>query len=450
MKKITRRTIVCLFLSLLLLIGTVTYVHRFVVNGNSWASFSSNSHIYTNGQITSGRIYDTNGVQLAGYEDGWQYSDGRNVRLGTIHAVGDPDGRIGTGALAAFAGRLTGYNLITGTGVGTTSGRDLKLTIDSELCAEAYRAMDDHHGFVGIYDYTTGRILCMVSTPAYDPYDPDDVEDGAYINKFLSSTFVPGSTFKVITTTAALEQIRDIRDRSFSCSGSVDIGGYRVTCTRSHGTLNITEALNESCNVTFGQLAVELGVNTMEDYVHKAGLTYRYSINGIQTAPSTFDFTADGAEGLAWSGIGQGKDLVNPCAMMVYMGAIASGGSTASPQILDSVTMKNGLKTESFSIDHTEELIDPDTAGELTDMMRDDVLENYGQDNFPGLNICAKSGTAQVSSSDDPSNGWFVGFLDDSEHPLAFVAMVEGGGYGARSAGSVINTVLQKAIDLGY
>ncbi len=449
MKKITRRTVICLFLSLLLLIGTITFIHRFITSGSAWASFSSNSHIYTDGQISAGSIYDIRGTRLAAYDGGWQYSDDRNTRLGTIHAVGDPGGHIGTGALSAFASKLTGYNIVTGTGVGQTSGRDLYLTIDADLCATARSALDGRDGLVGVYDYTTGRILCMVSAPAPDPYDSDDVADGAYINKFFSSCFIPGSTFKVITATAALENISDIWSRSFSCSGSVDIGGYKVTCGRSHGTLNITSALNESCNVAFGQLAVELGVNTMEKYVEKSGLTTRYDVNGIRTAASTFDFTADGLEGLAWSGIGQGKDMVNPCAMMVYMGAIANGGETASPQILESVVMKNGLKTEGYSEKTTGTLIEPATAEELTAMMRDDVLENYGQDNFPGLEICAKSGTAQVSA-DAPSNGWFVGFLNDDAHPLAFVAMVEGGGYGARSAGTVVNTVLQAAIDGGY
>ncbi len=450
MKKITRRTYICLILSLLLLIGTVTFIHRFFANGSSWASFSSNSHIYTDGQISAGSIYDIRGTRLASYDDGWHYSDDRDIRLGTIHAVGDPGGHIGTGALSAFASKLTGYNIITGTGVGTTSGRDLYLTIDAGLCGTARDALGDYDGLVGVYDYTTGRILCMVSSPAPDPYNQEEeAAEGSYINKFFSSTFIPGSTFKVVTATASLENLSGIWDRSFTCSGSVDIGGYKVTCGRAHGTLNISSALNESCNVTFGQLAVELGVNTMEKYVEKAGLTTRYDVNGIHTAASTFDFTADGLEGLAWSGIGQGKDLVNPCAMMVYMGAIANGGQAASPQILESVVMKNGLQTEGYSVRNTGTLIEPETAEALTAMMRDDVLENYGQDNFPGLEICAKSGTAQVSA-DAPSNGWFVGFLNDEEHPLAFVAMVEGGGYGARSAGKVINRVLQAAIDGGY
>ncbi len=467
MKKITRRTVICLILSLLLIIGTFVFIYRFFTMGSSWASFPSNTHIYTNGQISSGAVFDNDGTLLAQYTDHWNYSDNASIRQGTVHAVGDPGAQIGTGALSAFAGKLTGYNIVTGTGVGETSGRNLYLTIDADLCATAYDALGSYNGVVGVYDYTTGKILCMVSKPCIDPYgDNSNVSDGAYINKFISSTFVPGSTFKVLTMSAALENISGVWDRSYKCDQTVNIGGYRVSCTKAHHTMNITEALNQSCNVTFGQLAVEMGSGIMEQYVDKAGLTSRYSINGIQTAPSTFDFEADGKEGLAWSGVGQGKDLVNPCSMMVFMGAIGNRGQAANPQLINSVIKHNGLQAGAYIPTHTAELINPDTAESLAGMMRADVIENYGQSNFPGLNICAKSGTAELSSDENSSdNGLFVGFLDDPnhhldpsdseyhsdpEHPLAFIAMVEGGGYGAKSAGKVINTVLQKAIELGY
>ena len=187
----------------------------------------------------------------------------------------------------------------------------------------------------------------------------------------------------------------------------------------------------------------------MKGYSEMTGLTSSYSINGINTEKSTFDFSSDGEEGLAWSGIGQGKDLVNPCAMLVFCGAIANGGRAAEPQIIDHTSFIDGISTSIYIQHNTDELINPDTASTLTKYMKADVEENYGQDNFPGLNICAKSGTAQVNTS-KASNGWFVGFLNDSDHPLAFVCLVEQGGAGAKSAGRVVNTVLQKAIDLGY
>ena len=90
--------------------------------------------------------------------------------------------------------------------------------------------------------------------------------------------------------------------------------------------MTFEEALNHSCNCTFGSLAVELGSKTMEKYVKQTGLTSRYSVNGIKTTASTFDFESKGNDGLAWSGIGQGHDQVNPASMMIFSGAVANGG----------------------------------------------------------------------------------------------------------------------------
>lgn len=453
MKRITTRALVCLLLALMLTAGTVLFVFRFCTQSSTWVSYPANRHLYSNGQLTAGRIIDNSGTTLIEYNGGWVYRDEKNVRLSTIHAAGDPGGQIGTGALSVFASDLTGYNLLTGTGAGavSTSGRDLHLTIDSELSAAAFDALKGHNGLVGVYNYKTGRILCMCSAPAYDPKNPSDSskKSGAFINKLVSSTFTPGSIFKIVTTTAAIEKLHANEDATYQCTGKTAIGDYQLTCTQAHGTLTLEKALNQSCNCTFGQLAVELGSSTMEKYVESTGLTSSYSINGVKTAKSTFDFEGKGKADLAWSGVGQGKDLVNPMAMMVFCGAIGNRGSAALPQFVDHLALSNGSKLNSLKTEFTGELINSSTADLLAAYMKTDVEKNYGQRNFPGLNICAKSGTAEIDKT-KASNGWFAGFLDDEEHPLAFICLVEEGGSGAKSAGTVINTVLQKAVSLGY
>ena len=169
-----------------------------------------------------------------------------------------------------------------------------------------------------------------------------------------------------------------------------------------------------------------------------------YDINGIKTKPSTFDFS-DNRLSLAWTGIGQHKDLVNPCAMMVYMGAIANGGKTANPKIIDSVQFSNGLPASLPFKTKTEELINEETAKKLAAMMKNNVESNYGASNFPGLDICAKSGTAEASKAARP-HAWFTGFLRDKDHPYAFIVLVENSGFGSDVAGRVANTVLQEAI----
>lgn len=455
MKKITKRAVICFFLALILLAGTILFTFRFFTAGGDWASFPSNRHLYTDGVLSRGRVLDSGGNLLAAYDGGWKYNDDRDVRRATLHAVGDPSGAIGTGALTQFASKLTGYNAVTGARTIFSGGRDLYLTIDGEVCAEAYRALGNHKGTVGVYNYKTGEIICMVSSPTYDPANPpeiadgDETYDGVYINRLLSAKFAPGSTFKLITAAAAIEQISDIHRRTFTCTGSTNVKGTEVTCVRAHGTIDFEEALNVSCNGAFAQLAVEMGSSVMEDYVDQTGLTDSYSINGISTAASTFDFEADGSAGLAWSGVGQGKDLVNPCSLMIFAGAVADGGKAAVPQIIQYTAFHEGVRNSLYIKHSTSRLLEEDTASQLKAMMKSDVVNNYGQGNFPGLDIGAKSGTAELDTSES-DNAWFVGFLDDDDHPLAFVVLVEGGGSGAAVAGKVANTVLQKAVDAGY
>ncbi|QIB69635.1 penicillin-binding protein [Aminipila butyrica] len=454
MKKITSRTIVCFLLALVLVAGTVLFTFKFFAEGNTWSAFSANRHLYTRDVLNTGRILDRDGNVLADYDEssqGWTYGASSSLHKATLHAVGDSSGMIGTGAMTRFADKLTGYNVITGAKPIFPGGRDLYLTLDADVCQTAYKALNGRKGTVGVYNYKTGQIICMVSAPTYDPADKPTIKDddhryeGVYINRLLSATFIPGSTFKLVTAAAALEQIDGIQERTFHCTGQVTIGDQVITCPTAHGDLTLGQALAASCNCTFGQLAAELGSEQMESYVKKVGLTGSLSVNGIQTAKSTFDFVSGGQGELAWSGIGQGKDLVNPCAMMVYSGAIAGGGTAAKPQIISHTAFTKGVRTSLYLKHSTKEFISPDTAATLADMMRNNVITNYGQSNFPGLSIGAKSGTAQSDHSDE-DNAWFTGFLQDEKHPYAFVVLVEGGGSGSKVAGSVANAVLQAAV----
>ena len=183
----------------------------------------------------------------------------------------------------------------------------------------------------------------------------------------------------------------------------------------------------------------------MNEYVKKLGLTKSYSINGIRTAKSTFDFSESNPAALGWSGVGQGKDLVNPCSMMIYMAAIANGGRVVIPQVVESVRSSRNFPLSLYVPHLRQKLVSSETADILTEMMRNNVVNNYGEGNFAGLNICAKSGTAEVG--DGTSHAWFTGFLDDDADPYAFIVLVENGGSGAKVAGPIANKVLNAVID---
>ncbi len=148
---------------------------------------------------------------------------------------------------------------------------------------------------------------------------------------------------------------------------------------------------------------------------------------------------------MAWSGIGQYEDLVNPCAMMVFMGAIANDGVPVLPQIIAKVRTEGGFPLSFYLKKTGSRMLSDDTAAALADLMHNNVVTNYGEGNFPGLDLCAKSGTAEVGRDLDP-NAWFVGFIRNEDAPLAFVVLVENGGSGSAVAEDA-NAALQAAID---
>ena len=238
----------------------------------------------------AGTVVDRDGDVLSSVRDGRRtYYEDETVRKATLHAVGDLQGNIGTGALNAFAGRLTGWNFLNGA-FGADLGGELTLTIDARYNYEAYRALNGKAGTVAVYNYRTGEILCMVSAPSYDPlHVPEDLESseryqGAYLNRFLSSAFTPGSVYKTVTLVAALENLPGVEERRWGCEGSVPVGEEIIVCSGVHGEQDLAAAFANSCNVAFAQIAVELGADTLRRYTEKAGLTSAYEVDEIGRA----------------------------------------------------------------------------------------------------------------------------------------------------------------------
>jgi peptidoglycan glycosyltransferase len=442
MKKVKNRAMATLIIAAMFLAGLGVYIARYAADGEKWAMFAANAAVYTNGRLAVGALTDRNGAALAGISGGARaYADDEVVRRATLHVVGDPNGNIGTGALTAFAPELVGYNLLTGAYSRTGTGKTVALTIDARLNAAAYRALDGRRGAVVVLNYETGEILCMVSSPTFDPASPPVIEDGdpkyegVYINRASSSAYAPGSTFKLVTAAAAIEHIGDIFDRVFICDGSVEIGGETVTCTKKHGEVTFEDALAASCNAAFAQITVELGADALTRYVDACGVAARGDINGISVAAGKFDKAEDGTADLAWSGIGQYNDLVTPVSMARFAGVIANGGEQTALRLLKKNSLSAGVSR----------VMKKETAEKLASMMSYNVHLTYGEENYPGLALCAKSGTAEVGGG-APPHAWFTGFITNENHPLTFAVIVETGGAGSAVAGAVANAVLQAAI----
>ena len=447
MKKISRRAWMAMGLALALLAGLLVFFGAYFINAKDWVSFPGSPHVYTGVNPDCGRIYDRSGTLLLDTNDGRVYNADETIRKATMHLLGDRDGYISAPLLKTYASKMIGFDVWNGLYTDEPGSVAARLTISASVQAAAQKALTGYRGTIGVYNYKTGEILCAVTSPSYDPDNVPDVAgdttgryEGVYINRFFDAVYTPGSIFKLVTAAAALETIPDVQSRRFTCEGKTVIGGQEIICNGVHGNLDLAGALAHSCNVAFGELAQEIGAETLQRYAEKLGLTGSYSCEGYKTAAGKFDLSQADDGDVAWAGIGQYTDEVGALAFLRYMGAIANGASAAEPYLMQRVR-KGGDITYEAQTQISEPLLEEQTAQTLTKLMRNDVQTVYGDWQFGGLSVCAKSGTAEREGQ--MANAMFAGFVLDSSCPVAFVVFVENAGAGSAVAGPLAAMVLQ-------
>lgn len=424
----------------------------YFTNANWWVVHPSNKDVYIDGELaTTGQVVSSDKVSLFTIDkDGSHYNESTLLTKATLHAVGDPQNRIPTGVTTSHKDKLIGFDFLNGVYNPSKKGSTINLTLNSELSKTAYDALGSYKGTIGIYNYQTGEILCMVSKPSFDPEDEPDLEssdyEGVFINRLMNGLYVPGSVFKIITTQAALEEIPDIEKRTFHCDGGIKINGEWIACTGNHGDLGLEEGFAVSCNAVFGTLGEELGEKTLKEYAEKAGVTTQYEIDGNYTTKGRINLEGATKDELAWAGIGQHTDMINPMQYLIYMGAIAKGGKPTMPYYVDSIKSSLGLPQYVRSNSKPQQQIQTTTANELKDLMRNATKVQYGDGNFPDMQLCAKSGTAEVG--DDNPHSWFVGFSDNPKTPFAFVIIAENSDTGSSRARPIAMEVLPEVVDI--
>ena len=442
MTKIKRRAVSVLVLIALLLAGLGVYIVKYLKDGGAWASFESNHTVYTDGVLTAGTITDRTGLVLWQGKDGHAaYNEDSLIRKATLHVIGDRWGNIGTGAVFQLKDKLTGYNPITGVYSMDNTGGSVELSINAELSAYAYSALNGRRGTIGICDVETGEILCLATSASYDPDNmPDSFDspeyEGVYINRFLSAAYTPGSIFKLVTMAAAIENIPDLFEKTYYCEGYYETCGDVVNCTGFHGELTAEDALAVSCNCAFAQISEELGSDILAEYAEKYGLTGSTEIDGIRTVSGRFDKAEENTANVAWSGIGQYNDLVNPAVMLRFVAAVANGGKAPELTLLE--------RSRAAS---TKRIMQEATAQRLGEMMNYNVYRTYGEEKFSGIEMHAKSGTAEVGGGNSP-HALFTGYGVKNGKTYAFIVIVENGGYGSSVAGGIAADVMQKAFEL--
>lgn len=431
---------------LLLLGGMGFFVLEYVFQADTWVVSTGSPHVYKGSNLGNGTVVDRDGVVLLDIDEERVYSDNAQTRASTLHWLGDRSGSIQAKAVGNYAAIMAGYDKVNGLYDFAGTGGVEHLTLSASVQNAALSALNGRKGTVGVYNYKTGEILCAVTSPTYDPDNVLDLTgesyEGVYLNRFLQSSYVPGSIFKIVTTAAALECIPDIESRTFTCTGSYEYSDdVAVTCETAQGTLDLKGALAHSCNCAFAQIAKIVGRKNMEKYVEKFGVVKPVSFDGVTSAKGNYDISNTGGASFAWSCIGQHTDLINPARFMTFMGTIASGGRGVEPFLVSAITRGEESVYEASPV-RTDRIMKESTAQKLQEYLRNDVQIIYGDGNFPGLSVCAKSGTSQLGGG-KRSNAMFTGFVMDEEYPLAFIVVVENGGYGASACVPVISQVLR-------
>jgi len=449
MNRIATRVWALLLFVTVLLGGFGFFLSEYFTKGSDWVVVPGSPHVYNGENIGCGVVVDRDSTLLVDLNDGRVYSNIEDLRRATVHWIGDRYGSISAPALSHYAREMAGFDYFNGIYNYGQTGGVAELTLSAEMQTEALEALGDYKGTVAVFNYKTGEILCAVTTPTYDPdnvpdFDKDDpAYEGLYVNRFIQSAYTPGSIFKIITLAAALENDPEILNKTFTCKGSMQVGADEIICDDgAHWEQDLKQAFCNSCNCAFAQIAMDLGAEALQNFAEKIGIMQPVSFDGITTEKGNFSIIGADPVNVAWSGVGQYLDLVNPCAFLRFVGAVANGGQVTEPYLVDRVSV-DGSTTYKATVQAGEQLISTETAAVLQEYMLNNVTAKYGADKFPGLIVGAKTGTAEVEGQ--KPNAMLAGFVSDPEMPIAFMVCVEDAGYGKTVCVPIASQVLDVA-----
>ena len=466
-KRLTRT--VFLFTALFaVLIGNLTYIQ--VIKADEYQSMPSNNHtIERSRYIKRGSIITSDGVTLA---ESLQQEDGTYVRSypnGNLaaHTVGYYSTQYGSAGIeSSMNDTLTGskdysswenaLNSLAGT---SQPGNSVMLTINSRIQQAAEQALSGLSGAVVVLDPRTGAVLAKASSPTYDNTDIASVlagntADSAMYDRATQALYTPGSTFKVVTLSAALETGFATLDTTYSAPAEMDIGGAPVTNAGDvgYGTISLQRAFAVSSNVAFGQLAVDLGAETLVQYANAYG--YGTSLGqDFSTTPSIMPDPSTMTEWeTAWAGagqpVGQGHTpgpQVTTMQNAVMVAAVANNGIAMNPYVVSQILAPDGTVVSTTQPRSLGQPISASTAEQIREAMLSVVQSGTGGEAaISGVQVAGKTGTGEVNN--DNANSTFVGFAPYDTPTVAISVVIENYYDHDISAVSVAGRVLAAAL----
>src|SRR5580693_7834110 len=305
-------------------------------------------------------------------------------------------------------------------------GKQLKLTVDLDLQIAAEQALDGRNGAIVAMDPRTGEILAMVSRPTFDPNNfavkiskgewnklvNDD--DHPLLNKAIQAQLAPGSTFKIIMATAGLQE-GIAQNLHVNCNGGATFYGRYFKCWvatehRTHGVVEISKAIYQSCDVFFYTLAEKLGIDRIAKYAtmfglgQKTGIDLPQEVSGVMPSEEwkIRNFKQKWYAGETISvGIGQGAVAVTPIQLARAIGAISSGGVLVRPHVINPTDLPANVVPASDMNGETRVPIDPQNWELITDAMSNvpSPLGTAGSAHLQGIDFAGKTGSAQTVSN---------------------------------------------------
>jgi penicillin-binding protein A len=333
-----------------------------------------------------------------------------------------------------------------------TKGGSIQLTLDPEAQNAAYEGLSalgpDVEGSVVAIEPSTGKILAMVSLPTYDPNDLaghdftevsqrakalQEQENEPLLNRAIQTRLAPGSTFKIVTAAAAIEELGlDAGSQvpggsSYQLPQTSDDSGLIDNEGRDCGTDRIpfTQAMAQSCNTTFAKLAVDVGADAMLDQAEAFGFNSDYLDDLSPQAQSNFPEGMNPPE-TGQSGIGQFEVQATPLQMAMVSAAIANGGTVMRPYLVDAVLTPELEVLPKTDPEELSSAVSASTADVLTDLMVETVSNGTASPAaIPGYDVAGKTGTAQSGVEGQAPYAWFTSFAPAEDPDVAVAVMLE-------------------------
>jgi len=330
-------------------------------------------------------------------------------------------------------------------------GDDLYTTLDLELQKTASDALGDRKGAVVVMEPDTGRILAMVSKPAYDPNQVQNQWDSLrtdsesrLLNRATQGVYPPGSTFKIITLLEFMREYpEEYRNFHYDCNGVLEQGDYTIQCYHktAHGSQNLEEAFANSCNGAFAAIGMML------DQKKLSGTTRELLYDQNLPVPLSYSksvFT-EAAQDDTWqillTAIGQGKTQITPMHSAMITAAIANGGTLMKPYLMDHVVNAAGEMVKAFTPEAYGNLMTASEAEALGTMMRAVVTEGTGSKlKNDQYTVAGKTGSAEFETGKE-THAWFTGYAPAENPQLAVSVIVEEGGSGGAAAAPIARAV---------